>query len=72
MVVQAISRIDASKVRVRFDDLGTDGTFANDGTIISGTMGAITRDELAYRIWRQQQDIKLKEPALRKMWKERK
>lgn len=68
MKTNAISRINPEAVRAKLDDFGTDGTFRNDGTLVRGEMGTITKDELAYRIWRQSQDTRIKEPELRKIW----
>ncbi len=67
MATNAISR-QGDRVYARLDDTGTDGVFLLDGTVVRGTLGTLPQEELAYFIWRQQQDIKLKEPELRRMW----
>lgn len=68
-MTNAISRCqDGKTVFAKMDRFGCDGVFLYDGTVIRGTLGTCSKDEFAYLVWAQMQDIKLKEPALRKMW----
>jgi hypothetical protein len=70
--INAISKFpDSDLVRAQLDDYGCDGTFRPDGSVVSGTLGTMPQDEMAYRIWAQYQDWKIKEPQLRAMWAKR-
>jgi hypothetical protein len=71
-MTMAISRHPSGdRVSAKLDDFGTDGVFALDGSVIHGTRGTISQDELAYRIWRQVQDPSIKESVLRTLWDRR-
>lgn len=68
-MTMAISRHnDGKTVSAKLDDFGCDGVFLMDGTVVRGTLGSLPQDELAFRIWAQMQDIKLKDAQLREMW----
>lgn len=68
-MTMAISRhSDGKMVSAKLDDFGCEGVFLYDGTVIRGTLGTLPKEEMAYRIWRQMQDPKIKEPQLRAMW----
>jgi len=51
-------------------DGGVQGVFSSSGERIRGEDIGETRDEIAYRIWAQKQNPKIKQPQLRQMWKE--
>jgi hypothetical protein len=72
MATNAISRWgDGKTVSARLDEFQCDGVFLYDGTVVRGTLGSMPKEEMAFRIWAQMQDIKLSDKQLREMWKKK-
>jgi hypothetical protein len=68
MTTNAISRISETEVRAKLDDYGTDGKFTYNGDVIYGTLGTISKDEFAFRVWRQTTSVKWSDSRCRKEW----
>lgn len=67
--MNAISRhADNKHVSAKLDDFGTEGVFLYDGTVIRGTLGRCDKNEFAFRVWNQMQDVRKSDKRCREEW----